>query len=106
MLSNEDVEHLVKKSATKCCIVDPILTRWLKEHLETFVATLTDIIKTSSICGDFPERLKNTAGRPLLKKANLPLDDKKYRPVSSLSDLGKLIERASCDQICLKNWQY
>ena len=37
--------------------------------------------------------------QPLLKKANLPLEDKNYRPVSNLSYLGKLIERAACDQL-------
>ena len=36
---------------------------------------------------------------PLLKKANLPLEDKTYRSVSDLSYIGKLIERAACDQI-------
>ena len=99
MLSDEDVEHLVKKSATKSYILDPRLTSLLKEDVENFVPTLTDIIYTSLNCGVFPEKLKNAAVRPLLEKANLPLDDKNYRPVSHLSYLGKLIERAACDQI-------
>ena len=45
------------------------------------------------------ENFKNAAVWPLLKKANLPLEDKNYRPVSNLSYIGKLIERAACDQI-------
>ena len=37
--------------------------------------------------------------RPLLKKANLPLEDKNYWPISNLSYLAKLIGRAACDQL-------
>ena len=37
--------------------------------------------------------------QPLLKEANLPLEDKNYRPVSNLSYSGKLIEKAACDQL-------
>ena len=46
-----------------------------------------------------PDILKNAAVRPLLKKANLPLEEKNYRPVSNLSYLGKLIESAACNLI-------
>ena len=34
-----------------------------------------------------------------MKKPNLPLENKNYRPVSNLSYLGKLIERKAYDQI-------
>ena len=71
----------------------------LKEHLEDFILILTDIIKSSLQSGKFPDILKNAAVRPLLKKANLPLEEKNYRPMSNLSYLGKLTERAACDQI-------
>ena len=37
--------------------------------------------------------------QPLLKKANLPLEDKNYQPVSNISYLGKLIERPACDPL-------
>ena len=37
--------------------------------------------------------------QPLIKIANLPLEDKNYQPVSNLSYLCKLIERATCDQL-------
>ena len=71
----------------------------MKEHLEDFIPILTDSINISLQSGKFPDILKNAAVRPLLKKANLPLEEKNYRPVSNLSYLGKLIERAACNQI-------
>ena len=75
MLSCDNIKRL-KKSATKSCTLDPILTNLLKEHLEDFIPILTDIINSSLHSGKFPNILKNAAVRPLLKKANLPLEEK------------------------------
>ena len=99
ILSSKEVEQIVKKSATKSCVLDPVPTSLIKENLEDFVPILTDIINNSLQNGKFPDKLKNAAVWPLLKKANLPLEDKNYRPVSNLSYVGKIIERAACDQI-------
>ena len=43
--------------------------------------------------GIFPDTLKEALVKPLLKKANLDLIDKKYRPVFNLEFLGKLMEQ-------------
>ena len=99
ILPSKEVEQIVKKSATKSCVLDQVPISLIKEHLEDFVPILTDIINNSFQNGKFPDKLKNAAVQPLLKKANLPLEDKNYRPVSNLSYVGKLIERAACDQI-------
>ena len=99
ILSGKEVEQIVKKSTTKSYVLDPIPTSLIKEHLEDFVPIMTDIINNSLQNGKIPDKLKIAAVRPLLKKANLPLEDKNYRPVSNLSYIGKLIERAACDQI-------
>ena len=74
-------------------------TSLLKEHLDDFIPTLAAIINNSLQHGKFPDKLKNAAVQPLLKKENLPLQDKNYWPVSNLSYLGKLTERAACDQL-------
>ena len=34
ILSGKEVEQIVKKSATKSCVLDPIPTSLIKEHLE------------------------------------------------------------------------
>ena len=56
-----------------------IPTSLLKEHLEDFIPILTDIINSSLQSGKFADILKNAAVRPLLKKANLPLEEKKLQ---------------------------
>ena len=61
ILSDHDVGQIVKKSATKSCILDPVPTSLLKEHLDAFIPTLADIINNSLQHGKFPEKLKNVA---------------------------------------------
>ena len=92
LLTQADVRHSVKKLATISCTRDPIPTSLLKDHLDVFIPILMDIINTSLQLGTFLDDLNNAAVRPLLTKANLPLDDNNYRPVSNLSYLFKLNE--------------
>ena len=49
--------------------------------------------------GCFTDNLKEALLRPLLKKLNLDLIFKHYCPVSNLTYLSKLVERAVCNQI-------
>ena len=79
VLTQEDARYLVKKSTTKSCTLDPKPTSLLKDHLDEFIPILMDILNTSLQSGTFPDDLKNASVRPLLKKANLPLDDNNYR---------------------------
>ena len=51
-----------------------------------------------SLKGEFTSELKETLLCPLLKKAGIDLICKNYRPISNLSFLSKLIERAVCNQ--------
>ena len=47
ILSGHDVGQIVKKSATKSYILDPVPTSLLKEHLDDFIPTLADIINNN-----------------------------------------------------------
>jgi hypothetical protein len=49
--------------------------------------------------GDVPILLKKAIIKPLLKSLGLELEKKKYRPVSNLSFLSKLIEKAVAAQL-------
>ena len=71
ILSDQDVGRIVKKSATKSCILGPVPTNLLKEHHDDYIPTLADIINNSLQHGKFPDKLKNAAVQPLLKKGNL-----------------------------------
>ena len=94
LLSDDRVSGIVRKSPTKTCEADPIPTTLLKDILPNIVPLLREIVNKSLQTGTFPDDLKVALVRPLLKKINLDLVEKNYRPVSNLQYIGKLIERA------------
>ncbi len=55
----------------------------------------SDYQYTSLICGNFAKYWKRAIVRPLSKKPGLDLKYKNYRPVSNLSFLSKIVEKAS-----------
>ena len=59
----------------------------------------TSVINESLQTGIFPQDLKEALVKPLLKKANLELVGKNYRPVSNLEFMGKTIEHAVTSQL-------
>ena len=94
MLSEEDVESLIKGLSTKSCMLDPIPTWYLKDNVSTFVPAISNVINTSLSTGEFPMSLKRAVITPIIKKPSLDPDElKNYRPVSSLPFLSKVIER-------------
>ena len=57
------------------------------------------MVNDSLQTGVFPEDLKEALVKQLLKKANLDLIDKNYRPVSNLEFMGKTIEHTVTSQL-------
>ena len=101
-LCPEDVKKIVMASPTKSCALDPIPTWLLKDILDVLIPTITDIVNSSLQDGCFPDMMKKALVLPLLKKSTLDKEIlKNYRPVSNLSFLSKVIERA-----CLKQLSY
>ena len=94
LLSDDEVSAIVKKSPTKTCEADPIPTTLLKDVLPNILPLSREIVNKSLQTGTFLEDLNVALVRPLLKKTNLDLVEKNYRPVSDLQYIGKLIERA------------
>ena len=87
-------------SATKSCRLDPIPTWLLKENLDHVLPLLTSIVNQSLSTGTFPKGAHSAIIKPLLKKPSLDQNElKNYRPVSHLTFLGKLIEKAACKQL-------
>ena len=84
LISDEEVSEIVRKSPTKTCEADPIPTTLLKDILPNIVPLLREIVNKSLQTGTFPDDLKVALVRPLLKKINLDLVEKYYRPVSNL----------------------
>ncbi len=99
-LTEEEIGILIAKSATKSCDLDPLPTSILKEHLDLLLPTITNIVNMSLTSFIFPQSMKTALVRPLLKKASLDREIMKhYRPVSNLSFLSKVIEKAVSFQI-------
>ena len=73
--------------------------RWIQYHLTCWNVSLpaaslilTTVVNLSITSGVFPDNLKEAWVKHLLKKANLDLIDKNYRPVFNLEFQGKLTE--------------
>ena len=95
----EHVEKLLSNAANKMCQLDPIPNNIVKAISGSISPLLRDIINTSLPSATFTSDLKQALLKPLLKKADLPLIFKNYRPVSNLSFVSKLIECVVCDQL-------
>ena len=97
-LSQDEVKKLILESNSKSCDLDPIPVDLIKYSIEEVLPIITEIINTSLTIGIMPDALKHAQIRPLLKKLDLELINKNYRPVSNLSFLSKLIESAVIKQ--------
>ena len=89
----------VKKAPSKSCKANPIPTTLLSDHLDTLLPSLTLIIYESLEHGEFSLELKEALLCSLLKKSELELIFKYFRPVLNLSFLSKLIEHLICSQL-------
>ena len=95
----EEVLELLTKSPAMSCKLDPFPSKLLVRHHLEVTPILTQIVNASHTQGEFMSELKNVLLHPLLKKTGIDCIFRKYRPVSNLSFLSKLLERAVCHQI-------
>ena len=99
-LSPDDVVKLITSAPSKSCPLDPIPTWLLKDMLDVLAIPLSQIVSTSLQSGNVPHKLKQAFVTPLHKKPSLDPDNiKSYRPVSNLSFISKLVERAVDSQV-------
>jgi len=100
VLNEEEVKKLILSSPSKSCELDPCPTNLVKDCIDILITPITNIINYSIKEGVFPEKFKNALVTPLLKKPTLDRNQyKNYRPVSNLSFLSKLTEKAIASQI-------
>lgn len=94
-----DAVKLLMKSPTKHCALDPALT-WLIKRAANVLAPVTAAVCNASLeAGILPTSQKQAVVTARLKKPSLNPDDlNSYRPISNLSFLSKLIERAVASQ--------
>ena len=100
LLDATDTERLIKEAPTNQCAVDPIPTWLLKDCVDVLAPYITRVINSSISTGYVPTTLKQAYITPLLKKPDLNENDAaNYRPVSNLSVLSKLLEKAVSHQL-------
>ena len=99
-MSADEVRHLVLQAPRKSSDLDPIPTILLKDCIDILITPITSIINSSLTEGSFPLHFKSAHVCPLLKKPSLNKDSmKNYRPVSNLSFLSKVLEKAVVNQL-------
>ena len=97
-ISEKEVANILMKMTTKSCELDILPTFLLKKSLPKINKFLTRLVNISITSGTFPNVWKTAIVRPLLKKVGLETINSNYRPVSNLSCLSKLLEKAVLSQ--------
>lgn len=98
-LKESEVGKLINKMSNATSAFDPAPTLLVKDSLECLLPIITKIVDTSLQTGVFPNDWKTALVKPLLKKPKLSRTLSNYRPVSNLSFLSKLTEKAATVQI-------
>ena len=95
--SSTQVKKILMASPSKSSGSNPIPTTLLKEILPSVIDFIMTIFNHSKkgTCQTTPD----SCIKPLLKKANLDLLDKNFRPASNLSFISKPIERCAASNI-------
>ena len=98
-LDEEQVIKLRMNTKSKTWELDPIPTTLLKIIIPIVLSIITSIINQSLQSGSFLRNWKTAIVRPLIKKHGMNLVRSSYRPVSNLSYISELLEKAMLDQI-------
>ena len=94
------VQRLLSNAASKSSELDPVPTWVIQKYAAELSPFISALFNASMRLGVFPSSQKLACVTPVLKKASLdPLDLSNYRPISNLTFLSKLLERAVYEQI-------
>src|SRR5664279_1885984 len=95
VVTADEVAKIIARSPSKHCSLDPAPTRLVKRLSPLLVDVIAQMCNASFAEGVFPRCLKSAVVRPRLKKPTLDPDDlNSYRPISNLSFISKVVERA------------
>lgn len=98
-LTHKDTNELISKSLKKYCKLDPMPTALVSDCQDVLTHIITKIINLSIENGEVPQDWKEALVYPVPKKANQNMDFNNLRPVSNLSFISKLTERAIYNQL-------
>ena len=93
-LTEQQVLKVINQMHYTTCEMDPCNTKFLMKFKDTLIGTITKIINMSLTSGQYLDEWKVAVVRPLIKGPNLDTEYKNYCPISNLSFMAKLIEKA------------
>ena len=100
LVSNDDVEKIIRKAPKKSSALDPVPVYLLTSCLPELLPIIVKIINGSLCSSSVSSSLKDALITPILKKPSLdPEDLKNFRPVSDLPYISKIIERVVAAQL-------
>ena len=94
-VSEQEVKRIINSMASKSCELDPLPAKILKTDFSHCISVITCLVNLSLTKGVFPEKWKVAIVHPLMKKLGLELIINNYKPVSNLSFLSKVLEKAA-----------
>ena len=97
-LTQDQLRMLIDKAAKKSCKLDPVPTSIVVQSLDILLPVITRLVNLSFETGRFAGTWKEVLVLSSLKKHNLDITYKNFRPVSNLAYISKLSERACVDQ--------
>ena len=98
-LSKLEAQKLVMVMKTKLSELDILPTKLLKENIEKFIGLLTNIFNILLEAGVFAMEWKTALLHPLIKKVGLDVVKSNFCPVSNLSFISHLVEKAAIGQL-------
>ena len=94
-LSCDVLASIIQKLNRTTCGLDPFPTKLLMSHLSSIINIILRIVNLCFSSGDFPASCKSAIISPLIKKQGPDSEIlKNYRPVTNLSFVSKIIEKA------------
>ena len=99
-LSEADVRRLIMSSSIKSSTLDPLPTFLLREFVDVLLPYVARMVNSSLRQGRLPDSQKHAIVTPLLKRPGLDTADMaNYRPVSNVTFMSKIVERAVNQQL-------
>ena len=98
-ISVDQVKNIVLSSKNTQCLSDPFPTRLLKDNINVIAPVVTKLVNLSFTQGSFCKDWKHAIVKPLMKKHGDDTSLSNYRPVSNLSFVSKVCEKAALSQL-------
>ena len=98
--TTSEVRRIIMTSPVKSCSLDAVPTFLVREFVDVLLPYLTSMVNASLAQGRLPTSQKHAIVTPLLKKTGLDTADMaNFRPVSNLTFMSKVVERAVASQL-------